>query len=148
MKPDWTTDLPSEFERRRGYELAPWLPLVLHYKVRAEAALAESIRRVRFDYNRTLVELFHERFIEPFHRWCHDQRHAEPLPGLRRPGSDRHARRVPGAGHPRGRHLAVHPGRVHTVGAAVDDIRYAVWNKYAASAGHLTEGRASSAARP
>ncbi len=135
---NWTSDLPSEFRRRRGYDLLPWLPLVLHRDLRAEATLAERIRRVRFDYSLTLAELFMERFIEPFHEWCHanglrSRYQAYGYPWLYTDLLDGYL--VPDI--PEGDQWLFNRGWVKTPSAAVDAIRYAIWNKYASSAGHL-----------
>jgi hypothetical protein len=138
---NWTGDLPTEFGARRAYALDPWLPLVLHDEVEGAAPFAETLRRVRFDYSLTLAELFMERFIEPFHQWCHAhgmrsryQAYGHPwiytdlLEGYRVPDI------------PEGDQWLFNRGWVRTQSAAVDAIRYSIWNKYASSAGHL-EGR-------
>jgi hypothetical protein len=68
---NWTGDLPAEFSRRRGYDLLPYLPFVLD----ADNALAESdfnrtIRRARYDFAKTLIELFDERFLSTYVAWA------------------------------------------------------------------------------
>jgi len=78
---DWTGDLLEQFRRRRGYDLEPYFPFVFYpnpqqgYKDAFEprGALADTIKRVRYDYNKTLVELFLERFTETYHQWCQEQ---------------------------------------------------------------------------
>jgi len=60
---DWTGDLFQEFQRRRGYDLRPLLPI-------AELAGGERADQVRRDYGRTLTELFEERFLAPVHEWA------------------------------------------------------------------------------
>jgi hypothetical protein len=59
---DWTGRLPAEFERRRGYALAPYL-----------AALFEDIGpltpHVRYDYHLTLSDLIIEEFFAPLAEW-------------------------------------------------------------------------------
>ena len=56
---NWTDDLPAEFERRRGYDLAPYLPFVLERDDPAdESPRADTVRRARYDFHRTVVELF------------------------------------------------------------------------------------------
>jgi hypothetical protein len=70
---DWTDDLPAEFARRRGYELAPYLPFVLDRDDPAdESPRADVVRRARYDFHRTVVELFHERFLQTYVGWAHD----------------------------------------------------------------------------
>jgi len=80
---NWNDDLPAEFEKRRGYSLDPYLPLVLkkvghmgnpldeEYGTRFSATVEEEIKRVRLDFYQTRIELFKERFIDTFNDWCH-----------------------------------------------------------------------------
>ncbi len=68
---NWTSDLPSEFERRRGYRLEPYLPFILDMSnASSETGLGDTARRARYDFNRTLVELFGERFLQTYAAWC------------------------------------------------------------------------------
>jgi hypothetical protein len=53
---NWTNELPSEFARRRGYELKPWL-LALTGRV---IGSAETTDRFLWDFRRTLGELIAE----------------------------------------------------------------------------------------
>jgi hypothetical protein len=70
---NWTGDLPAEFERRRGYPLAPYLPFVLDVGGEGEGTpFADTVRRARYDFHRTVVELFQERFLGTYTEWCHD----------------------------------------------------------------------------
>ncbi len=70
---NWTSDLPAEFERRRGYQLEPYLPFVLDMaNASSETQLGDTARRARYDFNRTLVELFGERFLKTYAAWCRE----------------------------------------------------------------------------
>lgn len=70
---NWTGDLPAEFEARRGYELEPYLPFVLDVGGEGEGtAFADTVRRARYDFHRTVVELFQERFLRTYAQWCRD----------------------------------------------------------------------------
>jgi hypothetical protein len=60
---NWTNDLLAEFQKRRGYDLKPLLPLL-------EFDAAESSTNLRRDYGRTLTELYEERFLVPMHDWA------------------------------------------------------------------------------
>ncbi|HEX4486224.1 MAG TPA: glycosyl hydrolase [Terriglobales bacterium] len=60
---NWTSDLLSEFQRRRGYDLKPLLPLL-------EFDSGEKSIAVRRDYGRTLTEVFEARFLVPMHDWA------------------------------------------------------------------------------
>ncbi len=70
---NWTDDLPAEFARRRGYDLVPYLPFVLDRDDPADdSPRADSVRRARYDFHRTVVELFHERFLQTYVGWAHE----------------------------------------------------------------------------
>jgi hypothetical protein len=70
---NWTDDLPAEFARRRGYDLAPYLPFVLDRDDPGdETPRADTVRRARYDFHRTVVELFHERFLATYVGWAHE----------------------------------------------------------------------------
>jgi hypothetical protein len=81
---NWCDDMAQQFRRRRGYELEPYLPFVLFQtghmgniqKDAPDTSLAEPLRervaRVRYDFCRTRLELFNERFVQVFQQWCAD----------------------------------------------------------------------------
>lgn len=58
----WTPDLPEAFATRRGYSLMDNLP-ALSFPV-------GDFKRVRHDYYRTLLELFIERWAQPYYEYC------------------------------------------------------------------------------
>lgn len=59
---DWTDDLLAEFQKRRGYDLKPLLPaLVIDGPQSAE---------VRYDWGRTITEVFNDRFMIPVQAWA------------------------------------------------------------------------------
>ncbi len=72
-----TDDFFEEFQKRRGYNLKPFIPLVYYppYEgytdaLNYEKGFNEDITRIRYDFNKTLVELFLERFTTTFHKWA------------------------------------------------------------------------------
>jgi hypothetical protein len=70
---NWTGDFAAEFARRRGYDLAPYLPFVLDPdEAKAQGARGDTVRRARYDFNRTLVELFRERFLDTVVGWANE----------------------------------------------------------------------------
>ena len=70
---NWTDDLPAEFARRRGYDLAPYLPFVLDRDEPGDdTPRADTVRRARYDFHRTVVELFQERFLATYVGWAHE----------------------------------------------------------------------------
>ncbi len=50
---NWTGNLPQEFQKRRGYSLLPWMPVLSGYIVKS----AEASERFLFDYRKTLSDL-------------------------------------------------------------------------------------------
>jgi alpha-L-rhamnosidase len=70
---NWTDDMPAEFARRRGYDLEPYLPFVLDRDEPSdESPRADAVRRARYDFHRTVVELFEERFLATYVGWAHE----------------------------------------------------------------------------
>jgi len=143
---NWTGDFAAQFRRRRGYELDPYLHLALYDANKGyegpppvSPELADTIRRVRHDYNRTLVELFHERFIGTFGQWCHANNMLSRYQAYGGPALMGMLGGYMLPDIPEGDTWLYHPE--HNVGKALDEIRYAVWNKYAASGAHLTGRR-------
>jgi hypothetical protein len=60
---DWTPALLEEFEKRRGYDLAPFLPALWQ-------DAGPPTPHVRYDYHLTLSELNLEYFFEPLAAWA------------------------------------------------------------------------------
>ena len=74
-----TDDFFQEFIKRRGYDLKPFIALVYYppYEgytdtLNYEEGFNEDIRRMRYDFNKTLVELFLERFTKTFDDWANE----------------------------------------------------------------------------
>ncbi len=62
---DWTPNFLSEFERRRGYDLTPYLPELF-------VGNDELAKSVRHDWGETLGELVDENYLEPLTAWAHE----------------------------------------------------------------------------
>ena len=60
---DWTPELLQEFQRRRGYDLAPHLLALIGDAGPETSAL-------RHDWGETLTELADEHFLQPLHEWA------------------------------------------------------------------------------
>jgi len=60
---DWTPALLEEFEKRRGYDLAPLLPALWQ-------DAGPQTAHIRYDYHLTLSELNLEYFFEPLAEWA------------------------------------------------------------------------------
>jgi hypothetical protein len=60
---DWTDDLLREFERRRGYDLKPYLPKLFL----GTSPMSGSLRH---DWGITLTELIDERYLSRINKWA------------------------------------------------------------------------------
>lgn len=82
---NWTDDFAQEFKQRNGYDVMPWMPLILFptgrlgevtsydYGSRKSPEMARHIAQARRDYERTKAELLYERYTKTFADWCHSQ---------------------------------------------------------------------------
>jgi alpha-L-rhamnosidase len=61
---DWTGDFLEEFEKRRGYDLTPYLPALA-------GDIGDKTAAIRNDWGRTLTELCNERYLKPIAEWAH-----------------------------------------------------------------------------
>jgi hypothetical protein len=50
---NWTANLPGEFQKRRGYNMLPWLPVLTGQIIRS----AEASEQFLFDFRKTLSEM-------------------------------------------------------------------------------------------
>jgi len=137
---NWTAGFAEQFEKRRGYELAPYLPFVLDEDNNEDnSRFTETVRRARYDFYKTIVELFHENFVASFQQWCNQN---GALSRFQSEGHPRVLEMLDGylvTDIPEGeiwldRH---HPD----MEMELDRIRYEVFNKYASSGAHLTGKR-------
>ena len=102
---NWCADMATEFKKRRGYDLMPWLPFILFkttsmgnilyeptlpfniyesdvydnppiakYGAEQGPAFKQTIKRMRYDFERTRAELIKERFVDPFIHWCKENK--------------------------------------------------------------------------
>ncbi|KMQ64477.1 glycoside hydrolase family 2 [Chryseobacterium angstadtii] len=83
---NWNSDMMNEFQKRRGYDLYPYLAFVLFkigsmgnttgtnilYPVKTEPEFKKMINRMRYDFELTKAEIFRERFADTFVQWCKD----------------------------------------------------------------------------
>ena len=79
---NWYADFPSEFLRRKGYDVTPYLPFIL-YKVGhmghaqkgtvdtvLTGSAREEIDRVRYDFFTACIEIVRDHFLKPYTQWC------------------------------------------------------------------------------
>jgi len=60
---DWTGDLLQEFQKRRGYDLKPYLPALVQ-------DIGPKTAEIRHDWGQTLTELANERYLTPVRAWA------------------------------------------------------------------------------
>lgn len=65
---DWTPDLFTEFQKRRGYDLRPYINLFV------SDAANDTVARLKSDYRETLSDLMREHFSTVFIQWT-NKRH-------------------------------------------------------------------------
>jgi len=53
---NWTANLPAEFQKRRGYSIIPWLPILTGHPIKS----AEASEQFLFDFRKTLSEMVAE----------------------------------------------------------------------------------------
>jgi hypothetical protein len=60
---DWTPDLLAEFQKRRRYDLKPFLPALV-------GDMGPKTAAIRHDWGETLTELADENFLVPIEKWA------------------------------------------------------------------------------
>lgn len=65
---NWTPGFETEFLKRRGYSLRPYLPAVVGYVVGKPSESA----RFLYDFQRTVADLFAENYYDYFTELCHN----------------------------------------------------------------------------
>ena len=60
---DWTPGFLAEFQKRRGYDLTPYLPALVE-------DIGEKTAAIRHDWGQTLSELCDENYLIPLTRWA------------------------------------------------------------------------------
>jgi len=66
---NWTDEMLSEFKKRRGYDLIPYLPALAGYIVQD----AQQSDRVLWDFRRTLIDMFAENHYGTITEFLHKQ---------------------------------------------------------------------------
>ena len=60
---DWTPDFLHQFQRRRGYDLTPYLPALV-------GNIGPNTQAIRHDWGQTLTELVNQNYLAPIHAWA------------------------------------------------------------------------------
>ncbi|MBP5671810.1 MAG: hypothetical protein J6X49_05435 [Victivallales bacterium] len=63
----WTEDFPKMFKRWKGYDIMPYLDVLLQEPKDDDS---EEIIKIRIDYQDVRSRLFAERFVLPIRTWC------------------------------------------------------------------------------
>jgi hypothetical protein len=77
---NWTDDFPAEFEKRRGYSLIPFLPVLCGDRIGS----ARESEELLFDFRKTVADLIEENYYRHFSELCHREKlefHAEVMYG-------------------------------------------------------------------
>ncbi|MBU1822899.1 MAG: hypothetical protein KKG00_15535 [Bacteroidetes bacterium] len=75
---NWTDGLPEIFSKTYGYDLTPYLPFIFYEPSTGYAestyasAFKDTLKKVRYDYNKLLVDLFIENFVKPFQQYARE----------------------------------------------------------------------------
>ncbi|PXV59955.1 alpha-L-rhamnosidase-like protein [Dysgonomonas alginatilytica] len=62
----WSEDLPQEFQKRKGYDILPYLPALVD-------DIGDITPKIRLDYAEVLTQLAEERYFKPIFDW-HEKR--------------------------------------------------------------------------
>lgn len=84
---DWTDDFLAEFQKRRGYDLKPLLPALV-------MEMGEKTADVRYDWGRTITELFNERFMIAMTDWAKRNKTRFRIQGYGIPPAALHSNRL------------------------------------------------------
>lgn len=66
---NWTDTMVSEFTRRRGYDLRPWLPVLAGRVIKS----SEASERFLWDFRKTLGELLTESYFDQINESSHER---------------------------------------------------------------------------
>ena len=62
----WTRDFAEEFQKRKGYDVKPWLPKILNQFT----SVPDELARKKCDFYDVAAQLFVERYLIPIRDWC------------------------------------------------------------------------------
>ncbi len=72
---NWNDEMSEKFQERNAYDLTPYLPFVIQ-TIKGEndyslsEKMLETVRRVRYDFNNTVITLFLENFVLNYQKFC------------------------------------------------------------------------------
>ena len=65
----WCSDFAEEFQKRKGYDIRPFLKAILQGRM-PDGRPPRELERVRIDYFDVRADLFLERYMLPLRNWC------------------------------------------------------------------------------
>ena len=74
---NWTHGITEMFEKKMGYDIRPFLPIVIDPEkgdLDPSDAFADTLRRARYDWNKFQVELFLDSFTSEYTAFCHENK--------------------------------------------------------------------------
>lgn len=123
---NWTGNFPQQFIKRYGYDVLPYLPVILDTDIRAaRTRFYDTIRRVRYDFYSAIIGMYHEYFTAAFKDFCRDNGALSRIPA----GS---VNILDSCSVP----LDIFQGDIPGTGA---NMRYRTWDKIVSSAAHLAD---------
>jgi hypothetical protein len=80
---NWCPDYIQEFQKRRGYDITPYLPYIIkkvggmgHRAAGIETELSgdakEEVTRANYDFVVTCMEIITDRFLKTYTKWCNE----------------------------------------------------------------------------
>ncbi len=66
----WCSDFAEEFEKRKGYDIRPYLKALIQGK-KPDDKSVKDFAHIRIDYFDVRADLFLERYMLPLRDWCH-----------------------------------------------------------------------------
>jgi len=123
---NWTSDFPEQFIKRYGYDVLPYLPVILDTDIIATRTyFYDTIRRVHYDFYAAIIGIYHKHFTSSFKDFCRDNGVLSRVPAC--PVNILDSCSVP---------LDIFQGGMPDTGA---NIRYRTWDKIVSSAAHLAD---------
>jgi hypothetical protein len=73
MGANWTRGITDSFRERKGYDISPWLPLVLGGDVAGiSPEMRDGVLRARYDWSEHVVSVFLDNFTAEYAAFCHE----------------------------------------------------------------------------
>ncbi len=141
---NWTHGILESFKKRKGYDIAPYLPIVIRPEstsVNPSPKMADLLRRARYDWNEHNVAVFLDNFTSEYTRFCHDHHLLSRYQAYGIPYLMGMAEGYMIPDIPESNNWIYSQGRVKPLESDSftwsQQHGYMIWNKYASAGGHL-----------